>query len=153
MLSAYTLSDCPPAKKGFKKGKPIPQLSIMEFISRNLEGRRAKKDMRPGLTYERIFTDSVFEVMERMLGESGAKSVIFQLGLLPVINNPYVLHSKLISTFGYAGAERLEKGIMSELYLRLGLIYKADDPINDLGQFDLETCFGYAKLAFNLRHK
>jgi len=99
-----------------------------------------------------FFTESTIEGMKRTLGESGAKSVAFRLMLSPMPADSKLLHTKLESIFGKSGTKRIEQVIISELYLRLSMPYKAEDPINNL-IFDFEKCVTYARCSFNQKHR
>jgi len=115
------------------------------------EKGRDTRATRPPLTFAGVFTESAIEGMKRSLGESGAKSIAFRLMLSPMPTDSQVLHTKLESIFGKSGTKRIEQVIISELYLRLSMPYKAEDPINNL-IFDFGKCMTYASCSFNQKH-
>lgn len=119
----------------------------MYDLSKKESLSESKASRRP-TTFEGFFGESTLEAMRRTLGESGAKSVIFHSDLLPIFEDPKRLHIRFESMFGKSGAKRIEQVIISELYLRLKMDYKAEDPINDWNIFDFEKCTTYACRAF-----
>ncbi len=107
------------------------------------------KSPRSQSTFADLFAESTLEGMRRTLGEHGSKTVILHSNLSQIFADSISLHVKFTSMFGESGAKRLEQVIISDLYLRLGMPYRSDDPINDMNTFDFEKCTTYANRLFD----
>ncbi|MBI2185051.1 MAG: hypothetical protein HYU39_08855 [Thaumarchaeota archaeon] len=105
----------------------------------SLRGDAALRDEET--RFEKMLSESILDVMIRVLGTSGMQAVLLNLELSRFAGKPRDFHRRLSHVFG-DGAVALEAAIVKELYRKLGIQYN-----NDVS-FDFLTSISSCKSIF-----